>query len=257
MTAESIREIIKRELPILVSEDEELRELIRRLYRTEFANRSETNDRFEQLLAELRLDREKQTRKWEESREEQARKWEENRIEREKDREEQALKWEESRKEQALKWEENKKEFAQVHEEIMALAKKQERDVGALGARWGLKSEATFRNALAGILEKSFAVEVINVTEYDDEGIVFGQPDQVELDVIIKNGVLILCELKSSMSKSDMYSFARKVSFYEKKHNREANRKLVISPMIDQRAEPVAKKLGIECYSDSLDVETL
>ena len=217
MSAENIREIIKRELPVLVSKDEEIRELIRQIYRSEFASRSETNDRFDQLMTELRKDREEQTRKWEE----------------------------------------NKREFDRVHEEIMALAKKQERDVGALGARWGLQSEATFRNALAGILEKSFAVEVINVTEYDDEGVVFGQPDQVELDVIIKNGVLILCELKSSMSKSDMYTFGRKVSFYEKTHHREANRKLVISPMIDHRAVPVAKKLNIECYSDSIDVETL
>ena len=228
MSAENIREIIKRELPVLVSKDEEIRELIRQIYRSEFASRSETNDRFDQLMTELRKDREEQTRKWEE-----------NKLDVQTDREE------------------NKREFDRVHEEIMALAKKQERDVGALGARWGLQSEATFRNALAGILEKSFAVEVINVTEYDDEGVVFGQPDQVELDVIIKNGVLILCELKSSMSKSDMYTFGRKVSFYEKKHHREANRKLVISPMIDRRAVPVAKKLNIECYSDSIDVETL
>ncbi len=275
MSVENIREIIKRELPILVGEDEELRDLIRRLYRTEFASRAETNDRFDQLLAELRQDREEQNRKWEENRverekdrEEQARKWEQHRLEREKDREEQNRKWEENRlerekdrEEQNRKWEENReentREFDRVHEEIMALAQKQERDVGALGARWGLKSEATFRNALAGILEKSFGVEVINVTEYDDEGIVFGQPDQIELDVIIKNGVLILCELKSSMSKSDMYIFGRKASFYEEKHRREVSRKLVISPMIDQRAEPVAKKLGIECYSDSLDVAPL
>ena len=64
----------------------------------------------------------------------------------------------------------------------------------------------------------------MNETEYDDEGIVYGQPDQIELDVIIKNGVLILCELKSSFSKPDMYYFDRKVSFYETKHHREASR---------------------------------
>jgi hypothetical protein len=36
---------------------------------------------------------------------------------------------------------------------------------------------------------------------------VFGRPDQVELDIIIKNGDVILCEIKSSMSKADIYSF--------------------------------------------------
>jgi hypothetical protein len=77
------------------------------------------------------------------------------------------------------------------------------------------------------------------------------------LDVIIKNGVLILCELKSSMSKGDMYVFKRKADFYQQKHQRQASRLLVISPMIDKRAEKVAKTLGIEIFSDSLDVADL
>ncbi|MBN2886542.1 MAG: DUF3782 domain-containing protein, partial [Chromatiaceae bacterium] len=114
-----------------------------------------------------------------------------------------------------------------------------------------------FRNALAGILEQSFGVEVLNINEYDDEGTVFGRPEQVELDVIIKNGLLIICELKSSIDKAGMYSFERKARFYEQRHQRQASRLIVISPMIDPRARPVAEKLGIECFSDSLNVETL
>ena len=82
-----------------------------------------------------------------------------------------------------------------------------------LGARWGLKSERAFRNALAGILEKSFGVQVLNVVEYDKEGVVFGRPAPIELDVIVKNGLLIICELKSSMSRSDVYLFERKVPY--------------------------------------------
>ena len=42
-----------------------------------------------------------------------------------------------------------------------------------------------------GFAQESFGVEVLNVNEFDDEGEVFGRPDQVELDVIIKNGLLI------------------------------------------------------------------
>ena len=33
--------------------------------------------------------------------------------------------------------------------------------------------------------------------------------------------------------------------------------KLVISPMIDARARKVAERLGIETYSDSIEVEAL
>jgi len=95
---------------------------------------------------------------------------------------------------------------------------------------------------------------VLNVNEFDDEGEVFGRPDQAELDVIIKNGLLILCELKSSMSKSDMNTFERKVRFYEKRRQRQANRMIVISPMIGDPARRVGEELGIEMYPDSLEV---
>ena len=136
----------------------------------------------------------------------------------------------------------------QLLEELRQTRLRQEQGIGALGARWGLASEASFRDALKGILEKSFGVEVINVNEFDEEGTVFGTPDQVEIDVIIKNGEVILCELKSSMSKSDIYIFERKVQYYQRRHGRTVTRKLVISPMVRPDARPVAERLGIEVF---------
>ena len=100
-------------------------------------------------------------------------------------------------------------------------------------------------------------MEVMNLNEYDHNGVVFGRPDQVEIDVIVKNGVVILCELKSSMSKSDMYVFDRKATFYENFHQRSVTRKIVICPMVDHRALPVADNLGIEIYSYSDQVKEL
>uniref|UniRef100_UPI0025E8C160 PD-(D/E)XK nuclease family protein n=1 Tax=uncultured Thiohalocapsa sp. TaxID=768990 RepID=UPI0025E8C160 len=127
----------------------------------------------------------------------------------------------------------------------------------ALGARWGLASEASFRAALKGILEESFGVEVINVNEFDDEGTVFGVPDQVEIDSIVRNGELILCELKSSMSKADIYTFERKVDYYQRRHGRTATRKIVISPMVRPEARPVAERLGIEIFGSADEVSAL
>ena len=229
--------------------------------------------------------REEQARKWEEqkqidqqNREEQARKWEEQkqihleyaqRFDRifdklERDREEQARKWEEqkqidqqNREEQARKWEEQKQLNHQTLAEIKQLNRKYNSTIGALGARWGLHSEASFRNALKGILTDSFAVEVLNVNDFDPDGDVFGRPDQVEIDVIIQNGITIVCEIKSSIDKAGMYIFDRKVVFYANRYQRSVNRKLVISPMVDQNALPVAKALGIEVYSHVEDIETL
>lgn len=235
MATEDLKDTIKRELPALVRSDPALRRFILDLTRDLYADRRETENRFERALDELRRDREEQTRKWEE----QSRNWEE-----------QNRKW----WEQSRNWDESGKRFDRVHEEIMAQAKKFDRSIGALGARWGLQSEAAFRNALAGILEESFGVEVIHVNEYDEQGDVFGRPDQVELDVIIKNGLLLICELKSSIDKAAMYIFERKVRFYEQRHQRKADRMIAISPMIDPKAQKVADKLGIETYSDSSEV---
>ena len=279
MNTESLKEAIKRELPGWLRDDPDFRAYILDLTRREYADRADTHDRFYEMLAELRRDREEQSRKWEEynrqvdqERKEENRKWEEQNhkweVQNQKWDEEnnkwevQNGKWDKQKAEQDRKWEEQNRKwvesgerFDRMHEEIMAQARKHDRSIGALGARWGTQSEKAFRDALAGILEENFGVRVLNVNEYDDEGVVFGRPEQVELDVIIKNGLLLICELKSSIDKAGMYIFERKARFYEQRHQRKADRLIVISPMIDARAQPVAKRLGIETYGDSLDVE--
>jgi hypothetical protein len=263
MLSERQKEAIKRELPQWLRGDPEFRRFVLELARDEFAEKQRTEGRFEAMLAELARDREEQTRKWEA----QERKWEaqEHKWEAQEHKwEVQERKWEA----QERKWEEETRAWRRheeevwaairnLHEETSALDHRIDRTLGALGARWGLQSERAFRNALAAILEGSFGVEVLNINEYDDTGEVFGRPEQIELDVIIKNGLLIICELKSSIDKAGMYGFERKARFYEKRHGRTANRLMVISPMIDPRAQKVAERLGIETYSDSLHVETL
>jgi hypothetical protein len=84
MNAESLQDVIKRELPGLLREDPALRAYVLELTRQEYAGRAETQDRFYDLLAELRRDREEQTRKWEEQNQqwkdftqERTRKWDE------------------------------------------------------------------------------------------------------------------------------------------------------------------------------------
>ncbi len=159
--------------------------------------------------------------------------------------------------EQNRKWDENQAELKRLHEAVMAQIQKNERSIDALYTRCGLQSEKAFHDALTGILEKKFGEEVLNINENDEQCVVFGRPDQVELDVIIKNGMLLICELKSSIDKAGMYIFERKARFYEQRHQRTANRLIVISPMIDARARKVAEKLGIETYGDSSEVEAV
>jgi hypothetical protein len=66
MDTELLKDTIKRELPGLLREDPGLRAYLLELTRREYAGRFETEDRFYQILGELRRDREEQTRKWDE-----------------------------------------------------------------------------------------------------------------------------------------------------------------------------------------------
>jgi hypothetical protein len=224
MSIDEIKAQLQAELPSLLQQDTGFRHWLEDLIRRTAVPAERFDDRFDRMLRELAADREEQVRKWDK---------------------------------QDRQWEEQNRFNHQLLDEIKQTRTRQEQGIGALGARWGLASEASFRSALKGILEKSFGVEVINVNEFDDEGTVFGVPDQVEIDIIMRNGDLILCGLKSSMSKSDIYTFDRKVQYYQRRHGREVSRKLVISPMVRPEARPVAERLGIEVFGYAEDVTDL
>ncbi len=226
MEKQEIVQLLKEQLPALLEESPELERWIERLTAQRYANRQQTESRFDQLMEELRRDREEQSRKWEESKAESDRKW-------------------------AEQTEQNRRLWLEVGEQKSRL----DRKIGALGVRWGIRSERAFRQALAAVLTESFGVEVLNINEYDDAGEVFGRLDQIELDIIVRNGTLIIFELKSSTDRSQLYIFSRKIAFYEKLHQRTADRKILVSPFIHPRAQELAQELGIETYGDSTDVE--
>jgi len=222
MNSAEVKELIHRELPHILQTDRTFHYVIQDMLQEKFAGKQKTEDRFDQVLAEIRALREESQRKWDESQ---------------------------------RKWDEQREESQQILKEVQLFIRKYDSSIGAIGSRWGLSSEQSFRSALGSILEESFGVRVLNITEFDHEGEVFGHPDQIELDIIIRNGLLIICEIKSSVSKNDMYIFGRKVRFYEKHHDTEAARQIVISPMVDRYARPVAEKLGIEVFSHAEDVD--
>jgi hypothetical protein len=252
MIEAEIKALIQKELPRAIAEEPGVRDFVLRTVSEYYTPRTEFDEKFDRVLNELQRDREEQARKWDEQNRkfdafqaEQAHKWDE-----------QNRKFDAFQAEQAHKWEENTQRLDRIEaqnsatlEEIQKANRRYESAIGAIGSRWGLYSEASFRNGLQAILGQSFGVEVLNLTLYDQEGEVFGRPEQVELDIIIKNGLTIVCELKSSIDKAGMYTFGRKADFYAKNQNRVVNRKIVISPMVDERAIPVAKSLGIEIYS--------
>ena len=126
--------------------------------------------------------------------------------------------------------------------------------VGAMGARWGLASESAFREAMRGIL-KDVGLEVRRYLAYDDEGMVFGHPEQIEIDVVVRDDATYLVEIKSSASRGDVATFARKVKFYEEKEKATVQRKLLVAPFLDVGARDTAEKFGIEVYTEVEDLE--
>ncbi len=246
-TIEEIKRVIMAELPELMRNDPDMRSFILNVTRESYSDKRETESRFDRMMDELKRDREARDKKWAA----QEKKWEAWEKKWDKEHKVQEEKWEAQEK----KWEKNQQVINELLESVKKLGQKHDSTLGALGARWGLHSESAFRKGLRAILEGSFGVKVERYEDYDHEGTVFGRPEQIELDVLIHNGTLILCEIKSSMSKSELYTFWRKKNFYEEKHARKASRAMVISPMVDAYALAAAEQLDIEIYGYAEDVK--
>lgn len=126
--------------------------------------------------------------------------------------------------------------------------------VQAMGARWGILAEDAFRAGIAGILTEETGLKVERYLKMDTKGQVFGQPDQVEIDVVIHDGDCWLLELKSSISRGDVSLFQRKVAFYEREEKVQVRRSIIISPYFDPGAKEQAHALGMETYTSAREV---
>jgi hypothetical protein len=202
------------------------------------------------IWEEIRALRENQNKIWEEIRtikedirklwENQNRMWEEIRALREN----QNKIWEEIkslRENQYKLWE----EVRILREDFSKLIKR----IDALGSRWGILAESAFRNALKGLLEKSFNIRIERWINYDDEGFVYGHPSVVEIDTALRDQELILIEVSSHAKTADISLFNRKAIFYEKKVGKKPSRLIFVTPYAENDAIDLANKLRIELYT--------
>jgi Uncharacterized conserved protein containing a coiled-coil domain, COG5493 len=120
--------------------------------------------------------------------------------------------------------------------------------IGALGRRWGLLSEAAFREGMYELLTP-YGFRVERFWARDEEGFVFGRPEQIEIDLLVRNEATIAAEIRSSVSKADVWVFLRKVEFLERLLNRKIDRKAIISPFVDDDALEFAQKTGVEVFT--------
>ncbi len=79
----------------------------------------------------------------------------------------------------------------QTQDELVLFRRTFTTQIGGLGARWGLQTEEAFRQAIEAVLrEVEFSTE--RFLENDIAGEVFGYPEQIELDVVVKNSKVIV-----------------------------------------------------------------
>ena len=140
-------------------------------------------------------------------------------------------------------------EIAKLREDMVRGFELVERHISAIGARWGIMSEEAFREGLKGLLEKEFKLKVERWTGFDGEGLVYGYPSQVEVDVAIHNKKIVLVEVKSHIRASDVYTFKRKAELYMKLTGKKPNRLLIVTPYAEDKALEAAKNLNIEVYT--------
>jgi hypothetical protein len=140
-------------------------------------------------------------------------------------------------------------EIARLREDMMKGFDAMNRRISALGARWGLESEEAFREGLRGILEKELGLKVERWTAFDETGLVFGHPSQVEVDVAVSNGKVMLIEVSSHVKQADVAALVKKAELYERITGRRPDRLIVVTPFAEERAMEAALKLGVEIYT--------
>jgi hypothetical protein len=134
--------------------------------------------------------------------------------------------------------------------------KRLEVTLNALGARWGILSEDSFRQGVMEILkETGWKVDVVVL--YDKTGYVYDEPSEVEVDVVVRDGRVFLIEITSSLKRGDLPIIKRKREFYERQTQRKVDQVLVVTPFIhdkyQDRVKAMAKDMGIIIVYPKLD----
>ncbi|QGA54096.1 DUF3782 domain-containing protein [Sulfolobus sp. E5-1-F] len=139
-------------------------------------------------------------------------------------------------------------------EDLKAMATKEdlkrlENIVTALGARWGIMNEDAFRQGISELLSSS-GWKISREVLYDKNGYVYDEPSDVEYDIVIKDGNVILVEITSSIKRGDLPVIKKKKELYEKVKNVKVNLVYVITPFVHdrypERVKAMAKDMGIE-----------
>ena len=148
--------------------------------------------------------------------------------------------------------------FAKLEDRFIKLEERQQkleerieelsRAVVTIGNRFGLLVESAFRSATSGILRRYFGADAKRWTHMDEDGIVYGYKALVEVDVVIKDNVHILIEVKSRADPGDVLELVRIGKLYEKVVGVKP-RLAIVAGYVSKKTYEVAAKNNVEIYS--------
>jgi hypothetical protein len=133
---------------------------------------------------------------------------------------------------------------ARLEEAVASL----QRTVITIAHRFGVASEHAFREALKGIVEDLFGAKAERWITYDSEGLVYGHPAEVEVDVVIRDREHLLVEVKSRADSGDVLELARIASLYERRTGVKP-RLAIVAGFVSTRAYKIADRLGVRIYT--------
>ncbi|MCE4612667.1 MAG: DUF3782 domain-containing protein [Desulfurococcales archaeon] len=142
--------------------------------------------------------------------------------------------------------------------ELLKTLAKEVREVkaglGALGRRLGRGFEAMVREAFRDLL-KGLGIEEYEVKKFryvDVDGKYVAPGAVIEVDLVLRDSILWLIEVKSLVEEDDVTWFRSKTRVIESILGRRADRRLILGVTVAKGALEYARKLGVEVVYVSL-----
>ena len=123
-----------------------------------------------------------------------------------------------------------------------------QRALATVAHRFGVMSEHAFREAIKGIVEELFGATAYRWTAYDSQGVVYGHPSEVEVDVVVKDRRHLLVEVKSRADTGDILELVEIGRFYESKEGVKPEL-AIVAGFVSPRARRLAERLGVKIYT--------
>ena len=135
---------------------------------------------------------------------------------------------------------------AKLEERVLEELSYTRRLMSIIAHRFGVISEEAFREAMKYVVEEIFGVVRVSKWRWlDQEGLVYGHPALVEVDVLIRDKEHVLLEVKSRVSRGDVAELYRVGVLYEKVVGVKP-RLVIVGGFIDKDVHELAEKLGVE-----------